>query len=146
MDSGSTNHIISFLVVCIMIRLQFISSKILSDCLKKQCSTPDKIIYFSDGSASHYKNRKNLINLCHHQADFGIKAEWYFSSTSHSKSARDGLGGTVKRLAARASLHRPYEQQIMTPTSGRGRTFQVFLSAFVAQKSMRDKDFPRNSI
>ena len=38
-----------------------------------------------------------------------------FSATSHGKGACDGLGGTVKRLAARASLQRPYNDQIMTP-------------------------------
>ena len=74
-----------------------------------------KIKYFSDGAASQYKNRKNFINLCHHKEDFGISAEWHFSATSHGKGACDGLGGTVKRLAARASLQRPYEEQIMTP-------------------------------
>ena len=74
-----------------------------------------KILYFSDGAASQYKNRKNFINLCNHEADFGIQAEWHFSATSHGKGACDGIGGTVKRLAARASLQRPYEQQIMTP-------------------------------
>ena len=83
--------------------------------LKKQCSTITKIIYFSDGAASQYKNRKNFLNLCNHQADFGIEAEWHFSATSHGKSACDGLGGTVKRLAARASLQHPYEHQIITP-------------------------------
>ena len=35
--------------------------------------------------------------------------------TAHGKGACDGLGGTVKRLAARASLQRPYSDQIMTP-------------------------------
>ena len=74
-----------------------------------------KIIYFSDGAASQYKNRKNFINLCHHESDFGVDAEWHFSATSHGKGACDGVGGTVKRLAARASLQRPYEDQIMTP-------------------------------
>ncbi|MCG8620798.1 MAG: hypothetical protein MJE68_02200 [Proteobacteria bacterium] len=78
-------------------------------------SSPKKIVYFSDGAASQYKNRKNFINLCNHEADFGIQAEWHYSVTSHGKGASDGVGGTVKRLAARASLHRPYEQQIMTP-------------------------------
>ena len=78
-----------------------------------------KIIYFSDGAASQYKNRKNFINLCNHEADFGIQAEWHFSATSHGKGASDGVGGTVKHLAARANLQRPYEQQIMTP-------FQLF--------------------
>ena len=36
-----------------------------------------------------------------------------FRSTSHGKGACDGVGGTVKRLAARASLQR-YDNQIMT--------------------------------
>ena len=45
----------------------------------------------------------------------GVPAEWHFSATSHGKGVCDGVGGTVKRLAARASLQRPYDQQIMTP-------------------------------
>jgi hypothetical protein len=36
-------------------------------------------------------------------------------ATSHGKSACDGIGGTVKRLAARASLQRPLDHQILTP-------------------------------
>ena len=75
-----------------------------------------KITYFSDGAASQYKNRKNFVNLCSHEADFGMKAEWHFSATSHGKGACDGVGGTVKRLAARASLQKPFDQQIMSPT------------------------------
>ena len=58
---------------------------------------------------------KNLINLCFHEADFGVPAEWHFSATSRGKGACDGVGGTVKRLAARASIQRPYEQQITIP-------------------------------
>ena len=78
-------------------------------------SHPKEIIYFSNGAAPQYKNRKNFLNLCYHQNDFGVKAEWHFSATSHGKGACDGLGGTVKRLAARASLQRPYSDQLMTP-------------------------------
>ena len=74
----------------------------------------NKVIYFSVGAASQYKNRKNVY-LCHHKEDFGLTAEWHFSATSYGKGACDGLGGTVKRLAARTSLQRPYDQQIMTP-------------------------------
>lgn len=73
------------------------------------------MVYFSDGAASQYKNRKNFLNLCLHEADFGVPAEWHFSATSHGKSACDGVGGTVKRLAARASLQKPYDSQIITP-------------------------------
>ena len=74
-----------------------------------------KMIYFSDGAASQYKNRKNFSNLAHHEEDFGVPAEWHFFATSHGKGPCDGVGGTVKRLAARASLQRPYNDQIQTP-------------------------------
>ena len=55
------------------------------------------------------------MNLTHHAADFCSDAEWHFFATSHGKGPCDGVGGTVKRLAARASLQRPYENQIMEP-------------------------------
>ena len=70
--------------------------------------------YFSDGCAGHYKNFKNLINLTLHHQDFGLDASWTFFATSHGKSPCDGIGGTVKRLTARASLHRSTFQQILT--------------------------------
>jgi hypothetical protein len=62
-------------------------------------STSCSIIYFSDGCAAQYKNRKNFLNLCNHDADFGLPAEWHFFATSHGKGPCDGVGGTVKRLA-----------------------------------------------
>lgn len=75
----------------------------------------EHIYYFSDGAASQYKNRKNFVNLCHHDVDFGITAEWHFFATSHGKGPCDGVAGTIKRLAARASLQCSYNDQIMTP-------------------------------
>ena len=74
-----------------------------------------KIKYFSDGALSQYKNQKNFHNLCFHESNFGIPAKWHFSAISNGKGACDGIGGTVKQLAARASLQRPYNNQIMTP-------------------------------
>ena len=116
-DSSSTNHL-NFVVISECLHHDTIAvylfQKNLIAFLKEQCSTITKIIYFSDGAASQYKNRKNFLNLCNHQADFGIEAEWHFSATSHGKSACHGLGGTVKHLAARASLQHPYEHQIIT--------------------------------
>ena len=103
-------------------------------------SSPKKIVYFSDGAASQYKNPKNFINLCNHEAYFGIQAEWHFSATSHGKGASDGVGGTVKHLAARASLQRPYERQIMTPLqhlNGLLKVYQELCSSIAAQKSTR---------
>lgn len=73
-----------------------------------------EIIYFSDGSGAQYKNKKNFANLIYHEKDFGLAAEWHFFPTSHGKGACDGLGGTLKRLAARASLQR-VSNPIQTP-------------------------------
>lgn len=109
------------------------SLAVISDCLKHdttavhtfiskvlprlQESIPDlkKVIYFSDGAASQYKNYKNLVNLSYHESDFGVKAEWHFFATSHGKSPCDGIGGTVKRLVARASLQATDNNHILTP-------------------------------
>ena len=71
-----------------------------------------KITYYSDGSASQYKNYKNFVNLCLHKSDFNFKARWMFFATSHGKSPCDGIGGTVKRLVRRESLQHPYSYQI----------------------------------
>ena len=34
---------------------------------------------------------------------------------SHGKGPSDGIGGTIKREATKASLQRPYHDQILTP-------------------------------
>lgn len=86
----------------------------LFDFLRTELPLTKKVIYFSDGCAAQYKNCKNFLNLCCHEEDFGIPAEWHFFTTSHGKGPCDGLGGTVKRLAARASLQRPHDKQILT--------------------------------
>ena len=102
---------------------------------------PKNIIYFSDGAASQYKNRKKFLNLCHYKDDFRVKAEWHFSATSHGKGACDILGGTVKRLAARASLQRPYNDQLMTPANcsiGHVQMYQLFTLDIVAMKIMQE--------
>lgn len=54
------------------------------------------------------------MNLNYHKEDFGINAEWHFFATAHGKGPCDGVGGTVKRMAARASLQLPIDAQITT--------------------------------
>ena len=71
------------------------------------------VFYFSDSSSEQYKNRKNFLNLCHHNHDFIIGAEWIFFGTSHGKSPCDGIGGFVKRYVAKRSLQRPLHNQIL---------------------------------
>jgi hypothetical protein len=74
-----------------------------------------KVIYFTDGAASQYKNKKNFANLCSHETDFGLMAEWHFFASCHGKSACDGIGGTLKRLARLASLQRHSNNHITSP-------------------------------
>lgn len=74
-----------------------------------------KIYYFSDGCAGQYKNKYNFTNIYYHKKDFGVACEWHFFATSHGKSPCDGIGGVVKRATTRASLQRPYKDQILTP-------------------------------
>eukprot|EP00731_Ephydatia_muelleri_P038331 Em0723g2a len=45
---------------------------------------------------------------------FWSAAEWHFFATSHGKSAGDGAGGTLKRLATKASLQHAYKDHILT--------------------------------
>ena len=84
--------------------------------LQQVCPNLAKIHYFSDGAASQYKNFKNFCNLVHHEEDFGLAAEWHFFATSHGKGPCDGVGGSIKRLAARKSLQLTGDQDpILTP-------------------------------
>ena len=87
--------------------------KIITHYLKENFQ-PRKMIYFTDGAAQHFKNEYNFINLLHHEMDFGIPAEWHFHATAHGKGPCDGIGGNLKRLAARASLQASSKDPILT--------------------------------
>ena len=78
------------------------------------CPTITRIHYFSDGCAGQYKNCKHFYNLCHHAQDFSVRYIWNFFATSHGKSPCDGIGGTVKRLVATASLQSPTTGHILS--------------------------------
>lgn len=71
--------------------------------LKTKLDNIYKIYYFTDGCAAQYKNKKNFVNIVKHSDDFGIPCEWHFHATAHGKGPCDGIGGTVKRMAARYS-------------------------------------------
>ena len=74
-----------------------------------------KIYYFSDGCAGQYKNRFNFVNLYYHKMDFNAECECHFFTTSRGKSACDEIGKVVKRLTTKATLKRPFKNQILTP-------------------------------
>ena len=85
-----------------------------SEYIKATLPTVETVEYFSDGCGKQYKGFKNFLNLCYHKQDFDLYATWSFFATSHGKSPCDGIGGTVKRKIARASLQRPVSEQIVT--------------------------------
>lgn len=58
---------------------------------------------------------ENFLNLCFHQSDVGVQAEWHYFATSHGKEPPDGIKVTIKREATRASLQHPYHDQILMP-------------------------------
>ena len=105
--SNDLKHDVDFVHVVIRETVEFIKSFLFDDVVH--------IHYFSDGCAAQYKNLKNFKNLCHHKIDFNVDCSWSFFATSHGKSPCDGIGGTLKRLAARASLQRAKTNQIVSP-------------------------------
>ena len=104
--SDDLNHDVDFVHVVVRETVHFVKSFLVDELVH--------VHYFSDGCAAQYKNCKNFLNLCNHKNDFGVDGTWSFFATSHGKSPCDGIGGTLKRLTARASLQRPTSNQILT--------------------------------
>lgn len=80
--------------------------------IKEKYPHVNEVMYMTDGCAGQYKNCFSFLNLCKHFHMYGIKATWCFFATSHGKSPCDGIGGTVKREATKASLQRIYGDHI----------------------------------
>lgn len=84
----------------------------LIDFIQTEYAAVENLIFFSDGAASQYKNRKNFHNICQFKSQYNYNVEWHFFATSHGKSACDAIGGSFKREAARTSLRRIGENLI----------------------------------
>lgn len=61
-----------------------------------------KLIYQSDGTAQHFKQKYSICIAMLQPED----VEWHFSATSHGKGPIDGVGGTLKRRVREATLSR----------------------------------------
>jgi hypothetical protein len=72
--------------------------------LKTMLPKTKKKIFFTDGAPSQNFAKISLIYIYNHYADVNIEVVWNYFASSHGKGPRDGIGGTVKRLAAKASL------------------------------------------
>ena len=119
---ASPNNILEFLSICVVSDHRSHNQSAVHASLA--CALPlskqsrlllKKVLYFSDGAASQYKNYKAFINLCFHEQDHNLKAEWHLFARSHGKSPCDGVGGTVKQLVANASLEANHDMWILRP-------------------------------
>ena len=63
-----------------------------------------KMIVFSDGAASQYKNHKNIASLVNFKRSHELDIEWHFSASCHGKGAVDGIGATIKKNARLDSI------------------------------------------
>ena len=93
----------------------YLIQEIIINFLKKTFDLVRKVIYFTDGAAQHFKNKRNFQNLLHHYDDFAVDAEWHFHATAHGKNACDGIGASVKSNARRESLRKVSDNYILTP-------------------------------
>jgi len=84
--------------------------------IKSKIPWPLKLItYYSDGAPSQYKNFKNALNVLNHEQDFGVRCKWKYFASGHGKNACDGVGGSVKGTARRASISAVDEAVITNP-------------------------------
>ena len=101
-DEGQICHgnfvLISYCTTHDTVAVQFFQRCLINH-LQEKFQFVSNIVYFSDGSAGQYKNLKNFLNLCLHDEDFDIPAEWHFFATSHGKGPSNEIGGTIKREA-----------------------------------------------
>ena len=76
-----------------------------------------------------------------HRDDFVLNAERKLFATSHGKNACDGVGGTVRKLAAHAILQQAKEKQSLTP-----RQLYAFASEEITLFYVSSDDTQRNRI
>lgn len=82
--------------------------------IKEKFPGKTEVKFFTDGCGGQYKCCTNFLFLCEFETLHGIKVEWIFLATSHGKSPCDATGGTVKRNAAKESLRRDKDKQILS--------------------------------
>lgn len=75
--------------------------------LSKKFPDTTRLVFFSDGPTSQYKNRNNCHFLITNVPKYFKKLQelsWNFSESGHGKGPMDGVGGSLKRKADRLVL------------------------------------------
>lgn len=83
-----------------------------------------------------------MVDLIHHEENFGIKTDWHFHTTSHSESALESIGALFKREAARNSLLCKPTVGILTPqklVKWHHKHFKNITILFYSKKSIKNQ-------
>ena len=68
--------------------------------LRELCPSLAVAHFWSDGPTTQYRNKHHMLLSSHFLYDEGFSAgTWNFFEAGHGKSAADGIGGTLKRIA-----------------------------------------------
>lgn len=74
--------------------------------LKKEVQPLNSLSFVSDGPTTQYRNKTNFYLLMHFGQKYNInKISWNFTEAGHGKSAADGVGGALKKMADTAVSH-----------------------------------------
>ena len=84
-------------------RNSIIMIKLLTSILDKNIK---KLHIWSDGPSSQFKNRFIAASISWLQKRHTLKIYWNYFATSHGKGPVDGIGGTIKRMAAQKVIRR----------------------------------------
>lgn len=74
--------------------------------IKNELSTATKVIIWTDGPRSQYKNKFKFVLAAKFATVYNLQLSWNYFATSHGKGPNDALGGNVKRIAHQKVLSR----------------------------------------
>ena len=86
---------------------------------------------------AQFKNKKQFMNILYHQRDFGSKATWMFTATSHGKSVVDAIGGTMKKLATTESINSGAYNKILN-----AKAFMEFIQSHITSRGKKIETIP----
>jgi hypothetical protein len=68
----------------------------------------NKLVIWSDGPSSQFKNKFMFILINLFQGMYSFKIQWHYTATGHGKGANDALGGDTKSMVHSRVMSRQY--------------------------------------
>ena len=113
----TTHHSLAFISHHLDHNIDFVhaASGVIVQFIRHRYLTVKRVNHVSDIAPQHFKSNKSILNLTHHESDFGIFASWTFAATAHGKGPVDGIGAALKYCATRRVLSERRKDAIITP-------------------------------